>query len=71
MTSADTITVPLILPFDEASALAQFVKRVDYETCNRFASKNVWYSGRAEGDVMWAALCILQRQLAVAGFNPR
>jgi hypothetical protein len=71
MPNQDIITIPLVLPFDEAGALAQFVKRVDYETCNRFASKNVWYSGRAEGDVMWSAVCRLQRQLADAGFAPR
>lgn len=33
MAAHETITFPLIPPFDEASALAQFVKRIDYETC--------------------------------------
>jgi hypothetical protein len=31
----------------------------------------VTYHGRAEGDVMWSAVCMLQRQLADAGFAPR
>jgi len=52
-------------------ALAQFVKRVDYGTVERFAAKNVWYSGRSETDVMWSALRAVQHQLAEAGFNPR
>src|SRR5258708_3144152 len=68
---SDTITVPLIVPFDEAGALAQFVKRIDYDTCVRFASVFVFYSGRTEGDTMWSAVCLVQRQLAEAGFNPR
>jgi len=71
MASSDTITIPLILPFDEATALAQFVKRVDYDTCNRFASTFVLYSGRTEGDTMWSALHMLRAALAEAGFAPR
>ena len=65
------ITIPLELPPDEAAALAQFVKRVDYDTCVRFASKFVFYSGRSEGDTMWSAIRIVQGQLAEAGFAPR
>ena len=71
MGNSDIITIPLILPFDEAAALAQFVKRVDYDTCVRFASEFVFYSGRTEGDVMWSAVCLVQRELADAGFAPR
>ncbi len=71
MAGPDTITIPLILPFDEAAALAQFVKRVGYEDVNRFASPCWTYSGRTEGDTMWSAVCLVQRQLADAGFNPR
>ena len=65
--------VALHMPDDEANALAQFVKRVDYDTCNRFASPTTKYGmqSRAEGDVMWSAICMLQRQLAEAGFAPR
>jgi hypothetical protein len=71
MADKDAITIPLELPRDEAAALAQFVKRVDYDTCIRFASMTTTYDGRAEGDVMWSAICMLQRQLAKAGFAPR
>jgi hypothetical protein len=71
MATSDTVTIPLILPFDEAAALAQFVKRIDYDTCARFAAVCWLYNGRSEGDVMWSAICLLQRQLAEAGFAPR
>ncbi len=63
--------IHLDLPHDEAAALAQLVKRIDYETCKRFASPTTTYNGRAEGDTMWSAVCLLQRQLAEAGFAPR
>jgi hypothetical protein len=71
MADPDAITIPLELPRDEAAALAQFVKRVDYDTCIRFASVTTTYNGRAEGDVMLSAVCMLQRQLGEAGFAPR
>jgi hypothetical protein len=71
MADPEAITIPLELPRDEAAALSQFVKRVDYETCTRFASVTTTYGGRSEGDVMWSAVCMLQRQLAEAGFAPR
>ena len=64
--------IALRLPDDEAAALAQFVKRVDYETVNRFASPCTMYgNGRTEADTMWCAVCLLQRQLGEAGFAPR
>jgi hypothetical protein len=66
-----TIAIPLHMPADEALALAQFVKRVDYETVNRFANPCATYGGRSEGDVIWCAVNILQRGLAEAGFAPR
>jgi hypothetical protein len=56
---------------EEATALAQFVRRLGYDDCVQKASLYVFYSGRTEADVMWAALCILQRELAAAGFSPR
>jgi hypothetical protein len=71
MTGSEVITIPITLPFDETQALAQFVKRIDYETCCRFASVCWTYGARSEGDVMWSAICLLQRQLAEAGFAPR
>jgi hypothetical protein len=52
VTSSDTITIPLILPFDEVQALAQLVKRIDYDTCARFAAVCWLYNGRSEGDVI-------------------
>ena len=68
----DKFTLTLELPSsDEAVALAQLVKRVDYETVKRFASDRITYGGRSEADTMWSAVCALQRQLADAGFAPR
>jgi hypothetical protein len=71
MANPDTITIPLILPFDEAQALSQLVKRIDHATIGRFTSTFTFYSGRPEQDVAWSAICLVQRQLADAGFNPR
>jgi hypothetical protein len=56
---------------DSGNALAQFVRRLGYDDCVQKASQSVFYSGRTEADMMWAALCILQRDLAAAGFSPR
>jgi hypothetical protein len=71
MADRDTITIPLELPPDEAAALAQLVKRIDYNDCRKLADKHVRYDGRCESDVMWSAVCMLQRELAEAGFAPR
>jgi hypothetical protein len=71
MADLDVTAIPLELPKPEAAALAQFVKRVDYGTCCKFASPTATYDGRHECDVMWSGICILQRQLAEAGFAPR
>jgi hypothetical protein len=70
--AADKFTLTLELPSsDEAVALAQLVKRLGYEDVARFSSGRITYGGRSEADVMWAAVCALQRQLAEAGFAPR
>ena len=71
MAGPETTTIPLELPPDEARALAQLVKRIDYEACTRFASTTTTYGGRSEADVMWSAICMLQRQLGEAGFAAR
>lgn len=51
---ATTIPIPLRLPADEATALAQFAKRVDYETVAGFASPTVPLRGlpRSRCDVV-------------------
>jgi hypothetical protein len=72
MGTESTITIPVTLPSsDEAVALAQYVKRIGHEDVNKFASPCITYGGRSEADVMWSAVCVLQRQLADAGFAPR
>jgi hypothetical protein len=67
----DEYDVMLVIPETEAKALAKLVGRIDYDTCNRFASVCFTYGNRSEGDVMWSAICMLQRQLGEAGFAPR
>jgi hypothetical protein len=71
MADPKAISIPLELPRDEAAALSQFVKRIGYEDCAKFASRFIFYSGRAEADTMWSAIRIVQCQLAEAGFAPR
>jgi hypothetical protein len=72
MHSPDAITIPLILPFDSADAFARFLKRCTYTDCVARSNRIRKYpDGRDETDVMWSAVCLVQRQLADAGFNPR
>jgi hypothetical protein len=73
MATDHTITIPLELPPDEAAALAQLVKRMTYEDCHNRADRHQRYGdrNRFEADVMWSAVCMLQRELAEAGFAPR
>jgi hypothetical protein len=58
MGNSDVITLTIILPFNETAALAQFVKRVDYDTVGRFTALMVTYGGRSEHDVAWTALSL-------------
>jgi hypothetical protein len=72
VTSSDTITIPLTLPFDEADAFARFLKRCTYTDCVARSNRIRKYpDSRDETDVVWSAVCLVQRQLADAGFNPR
>jgi hypothetical protein len=72
MANLEPITIPIDFPSsDEPVALAQLLKRIDFETVHRFASPSVTYSGRSEGDVMWSAVNICRQQLAESGFAPR
>jgi hypothetical protein len=65
------IAIPLRLPRLQAFALAQFVKRVDFETVARFAAVSVVHDGQSEADLIWLALIALRNALAEAGFAPR
>jgi hypothetical protein len=48
-------------------ALAQFVKRVDFETITRFAAVTVVCDdGKSEADLIWLALIALRGALAEA-----
>jgi hypothetical protein len=65
------ITIPLELPGDEAMALGQLLKRIDYDTCGRLTDPRIVYdNNRSECDVAWCAVTMLRRQLAEAGFAP-
>jgi hypothetical protein len=62
------IEIPLILPDAEAWALAQFVKRTNFDDCQRLADR---HDGGAEAEQMWAAIQKLQQALSESGFSPR
>lgn len=67
MADREAAIIPLELPLDEAEAFGQFVRRIDYDTCARFARIIARYGKRSECDVMWSAVRMLQHQLAEAG----
>jgi hypothetical protein len=56
------------LPSDEATALAQLVKRLGYDDAERLSSR---YDGGEERDAMLSGINKLRRALAEAGFAPR
>ncbi len=71
MRAAKTTAIPLALPPLQALALAQFVKRVDFETVMRFASVTVACNdGKSEADLVWLALVALRGALAEADIKP-
>lgn len=61
------VTITVELPHAEAAALAQFVKRAHFGTCERLADP----SRKDEPQQMMNALCAVQRSLAQAGYAPR
>jgi hypothetical protein len=68
----DTIAIPLFLPPVQALALAQFTKRIDYETVARFSSITAAYDdGQSESDLVWLALITLRQALGACGFATR
>jgi hypothetical protein len=69
---SNAITIPLDLPRDEACAFAELLKRTSYDDGLRRSNRNKRYGdGRAEADVMWAGLRLVESQFAEAGFAPR
>ena len=68
----ETITIPLDLPRDEATAFAELLKRTTYEDCVRRSNRVRKYpDGRSELDVMWSPVRMIETQFAKAGFAPR
>jgi hypothetical protein len=71
VSNAKTTVIPLTLPSLQAMALAQFVKRVDFETITRFAAVTVVCDdGKSEADLIWLALIALRGALAEASARP-
>lgn len=61
------MTIPLELPKDEAKALASMVHRLKLDDAAKFSNRTKYNDGRREQDVLWSAICMLERQLAEAG----
>jgi hypothetical protein len=67
---AKTAAIPLVLPPLQAMALAQFVKRMDFETVARFTPVTVACDdGKSEADLVWLTLIALRGALAEAASN--
>ena len=62
------IKVTVELPPEQAMALAQLVKRLGHDDCERLSSR---YDGGQERDAMLAGIDKLQRALAESGYAPR
>ena len=72
MATSEVITIPIDLPRDEATAFAELLKRTSYDDCLRRSNRLKKYSdGRAEADVMWSGLRIVESQFPEAGFCVR
>jgi hypothetical protein len=71
MAGQHPISIPLHLPRCQATALAQFCKRIDRATVGQFAGMFAVYDSGTEADVMWLALVTLRSALSAAGFAPR
>jgi hypothetical protein len=60
------------MPRAEAEAFAELLKRTSYDDWLRRSNRNKRYGdGRAEADVMWSGLRLVENQFAEAGFLPR
>ena len=63
MANPDIITIPITIRFDEADAFARFLKRCTYTNCVARSNRVRRYpDGRDETDVMWSAICLVQRR---------
>jgi hypothetical protein len=72
MANQQAITIPLLLPLDEAWAFAELLKRTSYDDCLRRANRRKQYGdGRDEADVMRAGLRLVETQFAEIGLAPR
>ena len=71
MNDVPTITLTIVMPAAELTALAQLAKRISYDDCGRLSCRHTTYGLRTEHDVMWAAIAMFRGELAQAGFSPR
>jgi hypothetical protein len=60
--------IVLDLPPEQATALAQFVKRTGFDDCQRLGNR---YDGGEEAEEMWQAVQKLQQALKESGYAPR
>ncbi len=67
MSDAEVTEIHMALPRLEALALANLLKRVDFETVARMASVSVVADGKSEADLIWLALIGVRNALAQAG----
>ena len=63
----DKVTITIVLDEHEAIALAQFVKRITFSTCERHAARD----DRNEPHAMMNSLNAVGRGLGNAGYSPR
>jgi hypothetical protein len=70
MSDAKAAAIPLVLPPLQKMALAQFAKRMDFETVARVTPVTVACDdGKSEADLVWLALIALRGALAEAASN--
>jgi hypothetical protein len=70
VSDAKTAAIPLVLPPLQTMALAQFIKRMDFETVARFSPVTIACDdGKSEADLVWLALIALRRALTEAASN--
>jgi hypothetical protein len=71
MATEEAITIPLDLA-TRPTLLRISSKRTTYDDCIRHSNRLRKYpDGRAELDVMWSAVKLIENQFAEAGFAPR
>ncbi len=66
-TNTEEVILTVKLSTEEAHALAQFVKRAHFGTCERLSDR----TNKNEPQLMMNSLIALQSELRLAGYAPR